>query len=103
MFRAVFKHGLEKNLSTLAIGEPGYCTDTKRLWVGTESGNVHILTGEQFASIAVAINPKSHKGIRFMLLPEKKEIETIETIETKGWWSRFLSFLRRGKLVGGEI
>jgi len=83
-------------LSTLAIGEPGYCKDTKRLWIGTESGNVHILTGEQYVTIAAVFNPESHEGIRFLPLPEKKEIET------KGWWSRFLSFLWRGRLVGGE-
>jgi len=97
MLRIIFKHGLEKSLPTLAIGELGYCEDTKRLWVGTESGNVHILTGEQYATIATTFNPGSHEGIRFLPFPEKKEIET------KGWWSRFLSFLRRGKLVGGEI
>ena len=33
------RKGLEVDLPTLAIGEFGFCTDSKKLFVGTGSGN----------------------------------------------------------------
>ena len=35
-----FYRGKEDALPALKPGEPGYCTDTKRLYIGTAAGNV---------------------------------------------------------------
>lgn len=37
-----FKKGLEKDLPTLQSGEPAFTTDTKKLFVGSSSGNIQI-------------------------------------------------------------
>lgn len=37
-----FARGKEEKLPTLAPGEPGYCTDTHRLYIGTPDGNLLI-------------------------------------------------------------
>jgi hypothetical protein len=40
------RRGLEANIGTLSDGELGYCTDTKKLFVGTAaSGNVLLASG----------------------------------------------------------
>ncbi|NCB00629.1 MAG: hypothetical protein EOM67_00490, partial [Spirochaetia bacterium] len=33
------KRGLKANIPTLQVGEPGFCTDTKELFVGSADGN----------------------------------------------------------------
>lgn len=35
----LFKRGLKTNIPALAVGEPGFCTDTKELFVGSSDGN----------------------------------------------------------------
>lgn len=35
----LFKRGLKDNIPDLAVGEPGFCTDTKELFVGSSQGN----------------------------------------------------------------
>ena len=39
------RRGMEAFLPTLLEGEPGFCTDTKALYVGTSSGNVRLAKG----------------------------------------------------------
>jgi hypothetical protein len=41
-YKAVFRRGLKSSLPTLPIGNFAYTTDTKELYVGSESGNVKI-------------------------------------------------------------
>ena len=40
------RRGLKENLPTLAVGEFGFCTDTKELFIGTEEGNKFVPIGE---------------------------------------------------------
>ena len=42
MSKIQFKRGLEKDIPILSIGEPGYTTDTHKLFVGSTSGNIEI-------------------------------------------------------------
>lgn len=49
------RRGLESQLPTLEIGELGYCTDTGKLYIGTQSGNQLLVasqsTGDMLKSI----------------------------------------------------
>ena len=36
------RRGLKADLGTLSVGEPGFCTDTHELFIGTATGNVKI-------------------------------------------------------------
>lgn len=38
--KVLVKHGLKANLPTLDIGEFGFCTDTKEVFIGSSTGNV---------------------------------------------------------------
>jgi hypothetical protein len=40
--KITFRKGLDSNRPTLAVGEPGFSTDTKKLYVGSSSGNILI-------------------------------------------------------------
>ncbi len=40
-----FRRGLEASLPALKIGEPAYTTDSHKLFVGTDAGNVEIQAG----------------------------------------------------------
>ncbi len=37
-----FKRGLKASLPALSVGEPGFCTDTKELFVGASGGNIQL-------------------------------------------------------------
>ena len=39
-----FRRGLETNLPTLAVGEPGFCTDSYKLFIGDGSTNHEVIT-----------------------------------------------------------
>lgn len=41
------KRGLEATIPTLQEGEPGFTTDSKKLFVGSDTGNIEIVTVEQ--------------------------------------------------------
>lgn len=41
-----FKRGTKATLPALSAGEPGFCTDTKELFIGTSSGNVKVANQE---------------------------------------------------------
>ena len=43
--KILLKRGLNANLPTLGIGEPGFTTDNKELWIGASGGNVKIGPG----------------------------------------------------------
>ena len=40
------KRGLEAALPTLQEGEPGFTTDSKKLFVGSDAGNIEIGGGD---------------------------------------------------------
>ena len=42
------KRGLKASLPALDIGEPGFCTDTQELFVGSSAGNKRLADGESF-------------------------------------------------------
>jgi hypothetical protein len=44
------RRGLKASIPSLAIGEPGYCTDTKELFVGAADGN-KLVGGETFLKL----------------------------------------------------
>lgn len=56
------KRGKEANLPTLAEGEFGFLTDKKKLYIGSDSGNVKISTGD--AGLPV-VNITSTDGIAY--------------------------------------
>ena len=43
-----FKRGLKVSLPTLSEAEPGFCTDTKEIFIGSSGGNVGIVNKETF-------------------------------------------------------
>ena len=47
------KRGLETNLPTLSIGEPGFTTDSYKLFIGSDDGNKQIGGGAQATTISV--------------------------------------------------
>lgn len=47
-----FKRGLKQKLPTLALGEPGLCTDTNEIFVGGSNGNIGLATASQLAGVA---------------------------------------------------
>jgi hypothetical protein len=54
MSKIQFKRGLEKDLPTLSLGEPGYTTDTKKLFVGSSSGNIQIAKIDDLNTLGTA-------------------------------------------------
>jgi hypothetical protein len=44
MRRIIFRRGLETNTPLLAVGEPGFSTDTGKLYIGSPTGNILINT-----------------------------------------------------------
>lgn len=51
------RRGLKANLPTLSSGELGFCTDTKELFIGTDTGNVLLMTGSGGTGVADTIPP----------------------------------------------
>jgi len=45
------KRGVEANLPTLDVGEPAFTTDTKKPFIGSDTGNVELATKEQINSL----------------------------------------------------
>lgn len=46
IYKLILKKGKKKDLPKLAQGEPGFTTDTKELYVGSDSGNIPIAKSE---------------------------------------------------------
>jgi hypothetical protein len=48
------RRGDEDNLPTLELGEPGFCNDTLRLYIGTESGNQLVWGDDDMATYRIS-------------------------------------------------
>lgn len=60
----LIKRGLEKDLPTLSVGEPGFTTDTHKLFIGTSNGNVQIANINDVNSIQTpSVIPNSYSWI----------------------------------------
>ena len=57
-----FKRGTKANLPALSVGEPGFCTDTKELFIGASDGNVQIVDQAQFAAHLAENATETQKG-----------------------------------------
>lgn len=56
------RRGLEKDIGTLAVGELGYCTDTKKLYIGTETGNVLLVAAQTIGDMLKSIYDTDNDG-----------------------------------------
>lgn len=56
------RRGLEKDISTLAIGELGYCEDTKKLYIGTEAGNTLLVAAQTVGDMLKTIYDTNNNG-----------------------------------------
>jgi hypothetical protein len=55
--------GLEMNIGTLNIGELGYCTDTKKLYIGTVSGNELLVAAQTAGDMLKSIYDTDNDGV----------------------------------------
>ena len=55
--------GLEMNIGTLNIGELGYCTDTKKLYIGTAAGNELLVAAQTVGDMLKTIYDTDNDGI----------------------------------------
>lgn len=56
-------YGLEMNIGTLNPGEFGYCTDTKKLYIGTSSGNELLVAAQTVGDMLKSIYDTDNDGI----------------------------------------
>ena len=56
------RRGLEKDIGTLEVGELGYCTDTKKLYIGTETGNVLLVAAQTVGDMLKSIYDTDNDG-----------------------------------------
>ena len=56
-------YGLEMNIGTLNIGELGYCTDTKKLYIGTPTGNELLVAAQTVGDMIKSIYDTDNDGI----------------------------------------
>lgn len=54
--------GLEANIGTLSVGELGFCTDTKKLYIGTTSGNVLLVAAQTVGDMLKSIYDTDNDG-----------------------------------------
>jgi len=57
------RKGLEVNLPTLADGELGITTDTKKLYIGTASGNALLVAAQTVGDMLKSIYDTNNDGI----------------------------------------
>ena len=55
------KRGLEATIPTLQEGEPGFTTDSKKLFVGSDAGNIEIGTQQAIDEVAIELAGKVDK------------------------------------------
>jgi len=56
-------YGPEMNIGILNIGEFGYCTDTKKLYIGTPSGNELLVAAQTVGDMLKSIYDTDNDGI----------------------------------------
>lgn len=56
------RRGLEKDIGILAVGELGYSEDTKKLYIGTASGNVLMVAAQTVGDMLKTIYDTNNDG-----------------------------------------
>ena len=56
------RRGLEKDIGLLAVGELGYCEDTKKLYIGTATGNVLLVAAETVGDMLKSVYDTNNDG-----------------------------------------
>lgn len=56
-----FKRGIKSELPELSYGEPGFVSDEKELYIGTESGNVKLTSKSEIESINEQLDKKANE------------------------------------------
>ncbi|THF78017.1 hyaluronate lyase N-terminal domain-containing protein [Cohnella fermenti] len=70
------RRGLEAAIGTLADGELGYCTDSKKLYVGTaSSGNVLLVAAQSVGDMLKGIYDTNGNG----------KVDSSETADSVAW------------------
>lgn len=67
--------GLESSIGTLEIGELGFCTDTKKLYIGTVSGNQLLVAAQTVGDMLKSIYDTDNDG----------KVDVAETADTAPW------------------
>lgn len=57
------RRGNEANIGTLANGELGYCEDTKKLYIGTTTGNALLVAAQTVGDMLKSIYDTDNDGI----------------------------------------
>ncbi|AFQ45147.1 hypothetical protein [Desulfosporosinus meridiei] len=69
------RRGLEASIGTLAIGELGFCTDTKKLYIGTDSGNELLVAAQTVGDMLKSIYDTDNDG----------KVDAAEAAESVPW------------------
>ncbi|EHQ92126.1 tail fiber protein [Desulfosporosinus youngiae] len=69
------RRGLEGSIGTLAVGELGFCTDTKKLYIGTESGNELLVAAQTVGDMLKSIYDTDNDG----------KVDVAEVAESVPW------------------
>lgn len=56
------RRGAESSIGTLAAGELGYCTDTRKLYIGTATGNVLLVAAQSTGDMLKGIYDTNNNG-----------------------------------------
>ncbi|EHQ88301.1 hypothetical protein [Desulfosporosinus youngiae] len=56
------RRGLEGSIGSLAVGELGFCTDTKKLYIGTDSGNELLVAAQTVGDMLKSIYDTNNDG-----------------------------------------
>ena len=57
------RRGLESQLPVLTLGELGFTTDTKKLYIGTSSGNALLVAAQTVGDMLKSIYDTNNDGI----------------------------------------
>lgn len=56
------RRGTETQLPTLDVGEPGFCTDTNKLYIGTSTGNQLLVAAQSVGDMLKSIYDTNNDG-----------------------------------------
>ncbi|MGO4498798.1 phage tail protein [Paenibacillus sp. 2RAB27] len=69
------RRGAESNIGTLAVGELGYCEDTKKLYIGTATGNALLVAAQSTGDMLKSIYDTNNNG----------KVDSAETADSVPW------------------
>jgi len=69
------RRGNESNIGTLTVGELGYCTDTKKLYIGSDTGNVLLVAAQTSGDMLKSIYDTDNDG----------KVDIAEVAESAPW------------------